>query len=137
MGENKNIFEIGKKYNFSWCIINQENKFIQCFNQTLVNYNVGEDLSSMINVEMYIDETGIIHISGDELVWKFASDKISVDELDGNVFNKSIKHSNEIKLFGLTIAKAYDYVKGWYALKKTIKTEYTLLWDNYTIKFSE
>ena len=137
MEENKNTFEIGKKYNFSWCKINQENKFIHCFNETLVNYNAGEDLSSMINVEMYIDETGIIHISGNELIWKFTLHEINIDDIEEGVYDKSIKHYDGFNLFGFIKKEPYDYVEGWYAIKKTIKVEYALLWDKYTIKFSE
>ena len=137
MGENKNTFEIGKKYNFGWCIINQKTKTIHCFNNRIVNYDAEDNLSAMINVEVYIDETGIIHISGNELIWKFTLHEINIDEIEEGVYDKSIKHYEGFNLFGIIKKEPYDYVEGWYALKKTIKVEYALLWDNYTIKFSE
>ena len=133
---NKN-FELNVRYKFEWCKINKNEKLIHLFNENVDTFDNSNDFSAMINVEFYVDDLGVIHISGNELIWKFAPHEINIDEIEEGVYNKSIKHYDGFNLFGFIKEEPYDYVEGWYALKKTIKVEYALMWDNYTLKFSE
>ena len=133
---NKN-FELNVRYKFEWCKINKNEKLIHLFNEDVDTFDNSNDFSAMINVEFYVDDLGVIHLSGDELIWKFTLHEINIDEIEEGVYDKSIKHYDGFNLFGFIKKEPYDYVEGWYALKKTIKVEYALLWDNYTIKFSE
>ena len=132
-----NNFKLNVRYKFEWCKVNKKEKFIHLFNEDVDTFDNSNDFSAMINVEFYVDDLGVIHLSGDELIWKYEDNVTFIDRLDEPPLNGYIKHDNGFKLFGVTLSEPYDYVRGWYALKKTRKVEYALMWDNYTLKFSE
>ena len=128
-----------ESYNFDWCIINIEEHFIHFFNKTRHTFNHGVDTSVMIDVGFFIDDMNIIHISGKELIWEYSDKPINVDDLKLNQqpADISIKHSDEIKLFGITFSKPFDYIEGWYALRKTNNVSYIFNWYEYNIKISD
>ena len=89
------------------------------------------------NVNIHIDENGILDVSGDEDEYYFAyEDTLLTDITDVRSYikEKDIKHFNGIKIFGFYISKPYDYIeRGWHRLNKTRKTRKIL--SNYTIHF--
>lgn len=130
-------FELNVRYKFEWCRINKKEKLIHLFNEDVDTFDNSNDFSAMVNIEFYVDDLGVIHLSGNELIWKYEDSVTFIDRLDETPLNRYIKHSNGLKLFGITLSEPYDYVRGWYALERTRKVEYALMWDNYTLKFSE
>lgn len=119
--------EIGKIYNFKWCLI-KKNNLVYLYDDSFVNFDCTKDVAALINVKVYLDENGALHISGNELVWEFREDKTNVETLNDKPAASYIKRTNGSNWLGV---KPYDYVQGWYALENTVPIKYIL--NLYTI----
>ena len=71
------------------------------------------------DVNIIIDEHGILHFTGYELQYNLSFSKTPIEELEEKPLEKYIKHYKGIKIFGWYLCKPYDYVEGWYQLKET------------------
>ena len=114
------VLEINKVYDFAWCVIADNN--IHLFNNSFVKYSAEKD-TALVNVQVVIDELGLLHIKGDQLIWKFTPEKINIENLNETVSELSIHHSNGIKWLGI---KPYSYVHGWYRLEKPEPAQFLL-----------
>ena len=88
------VLEINKVYDFAWCVIADNNVYL--FNNSFVKYSTEKD-TALVNVQVVIDELGLLHIKGDQLIWKFTSEKIHIEDLNETVSELGIRHSNGIK----------------------------------------
>ena len=126
--ENKTNLEINKHYKFDWCIIKNNNKII-CYN---ANQSCNVDClrdDAMINVEIWIDEIGLLHIeSPNRIIHECALHKVPVSELEHTPSSKCVKHYEGIKWLGI---KPYDYVYGWWYYKSDKPANYIL--SNYIL----
>jgi hypothetical protein len=128
--EHKTNLEINKHYKFDWCII-EGNNTVVCYNADK-SHNIHwlTDKAALINVEIWIDELGLLHIeSENKIVPEFSYDKTPIEELEHMPSKKCIKHYNGIKWLGI---KPYDYVYGWWYYKSDIHANYIL--SSYTLK---
>lgn len=128
--EHKTNLEINKHYKFDWCII-EGNNTVVCYNADK-SHNIHwlKDEAVLINVEIWIDELGLLHIeSKNKIVPEFSYHKTPIEELEHVPSKKCIKHYNGIKWLGI---KPYDYVYGWWYYKSDIHANYIL--SRYTLK---
>jgi hypothetical protein len=114
------VLEINKVYDFAWCVIADNNVYL--FNNSFVKYSTEKD-TALVNVQVVIDELGLLHIKGDQLIWKFTSEKIKIEDLNETVSELGIRHSNGIKWLGI---KPYSYVYGWYRLENPEPAQFLL-----------
>lgn len=108
--------DIWRRYRYDWCIIENDNT-VRFF------INVPEVKFSFLYVKAYIDNIGLLHIDGDELIRNFAIDKQYVSEMDNKPAKKYIKKTKGIKWLGI---KPKEYVQGWYCLARKKKANYIL-----------
>ena len=128
--ENKTNLETNKHYKFDWCIIKNDNTVI-CYNaDESSDMNWLRDRDAMINVEIWIDEIGLLHVeSPNRIIPEFSFEKTLVSELEHTPSNRCIKHYKGIKCLGI---KSYDYVHGWWYYKSDKPANYIL--SNYILK---
>lgn len=122
---------IGETYTFKWCLIKKHN-LVYLYNDSFVNFDCKEDVAALVDVTVYMDDKGALHISGNELVWEFREDKTNVESLKDKPAASYIKRTNGTSWLGI---KPYDYVQGWYPLKDTVPIKYIL--NLYTLGFKE
>ena len=122
---------IGEIYTFKWCLIKKHN-LVYLYNDSFVNFDCKEDVAALVDVTVYMDDKGALHISGNELVWEFREDKTNVELLNDKPAASYIKRTNGSNWLGI---KPYDYVQGWYPLKDTVSIKYIL--NLYTLGFKE
>lgn len=123
------VLEINKVYDFAWCIITDNN--VRLFNKSLVQYSVENDIA-LVNVQVVIDELGLLHIKGDQLIWKYTPEKINIENLNETVSELGVHHSNGIKWLGI---KPYSYVYGWYRLENPYPAQFLL--NTYKIRIQD
>jgi hypothetical protein len=127
---------VGEKYKFDWCIIKSNNKvyLYSADGGNSMNYDCLSDIGAIIDAEVYIDEKGLLHITGNSLIYSIATSKTKIEELDENMrpAKKYIQHSNGCKWLGI---KPYDYVLGWYALGRQECKTYIL--SSYVINIMD
>lgn len=123
------VLEINKVYDFAWCIITDNN--VRLFNKTLVQYSVENDIA-LVNVQVVIDELGLLHIKGDQLIWKYTPEKINIENLNETVSELGVHHSDGIKWLGI---KPYSYVYGWYRLENPYPAQFLL--NTYKIRIQD
>ena len=127
---NKTNFETNKHYKFDWCIIKEDNTVV-CYNSDKT-YEMRwlTDKAALFNVEIYIDELGLLHIEAkNKIVPECSIHKTPVTKLEHVPLKHCIKHYNGIKWLGI---KPYDYVYGWWYYKSDDPANYIL--SNYTLK---
>lgn len=127
--ENKTNFETNKHYKFDWCIIKEDNTVV-CYNSDKT-YEMRwlTDKAALFNVEIYIDELGLLHIEAkNKIVPECSMHKTPVEKLEHVPLKHCIKHYNGIKWLGI---KPYDYVYGWWYYKSDDTDNYVL--NNYTL----
>lgn len=128
--------EVGKRYKFDWCIIKGDKRvyLYSADGGNSMNYDCLRDIGAVIDAEVYIDETGLLHINGDNLIYSIVTSKTKIEDLDENMHpaKKYIQHSNGCKWLGI---KPYDYVLGWYALNRQEKKTYIL--NSYVINIMD
>ena len=127
--ENKTNFETNKHYKFDWCIIKEDNTVV-CYNSDKT-YEMRwlTDKAALFNVEIYIDELGLLHIEAkNKIVPECSMHKTPVEKLEHVPLKHCIKHYNGIKWLGI---KPYDYVYGWWYYKSDAPDNYVL--NNYTL----
>lgn len=127
--ENKTNFETNKHYKFDWCIIKEDNTVV-CYNSDKT-YEMRwlTDKAALFNVEIYIDELGLLHIEAkNKIVPECSMHKTLVEKLEHVPLKHCIKHYNGIKWLGI---KPYDYVYGWWYYKSDDPDNYVL--NNYTL----
>lgn len=112
----KRILKYNKTYKYKYAIFTSK-KSLVLFNESSVDYYMGKD-EALLNVEILLDKNGFLHIKGERIIWKLASKQTNINTLKYEVHEKSIKHDNGFKLFGI---KPMDYVEGWYRLKNLEK----------------
>jgi hypothetical protein len=115
-------FRLGEVYNFKWCVI-KANNLVYFYDDSLTDYDCVADIAALIDVTVYVDEKGALHVSGNELIWEFSENKTLVTNLTDEPAEKYIKHSKGSNWLGI---KPYDYVQGWYPLKDTMPIKYIL-----------
>lgn len=123
------VLEINKVYDFAWCIITDNN--VRLFNKSLVQYSVENDIA-LVNVQVVIDELGLLHIKGDQLIWKYTPEKINIENLNETVSELGVHHSDGIKWLGI---KPYSYVYGWYRLETPYPAQFLL--NTYKIRIQD
>ena len=126
---NKINFETNKHYKFDWCIIKEDNTVV-CYNSDKT-YEMRwlTDKAALFNVEIYIDELGLLHIEHkNKIVPECSMHKTPVEKLEHVPLKHCIKHYNGIKWLGI---KPYDYVYGWWYYKSDDPDNYIL--NNYTL----
>ena len=126
---NKTNFETNKHYKFDWCIIKEDNTVV-CYNSDKT-YEMRwlTDKAALFNVEIYIDELGLLHIEAqNKIVPECSMHKTPVEKLEHVPLKHCIKHYNGIKWLGI---KPYDYVYGWWYYKSDDPDNYIL--NNYTL----
>lgn len=126
----KHMLKINKAYKFGYAVISDNNN-VYLFNESVIDYSCSRDYA-LVNVEVLIDKAGLLHIKGDQLIWRLTIDKINVDDIEEPVSDKSIKHSKGNKFFGI---KPRSYVEGWYRLKNPKPAKYIL--SNFKIIIKE
>lgn len=124
-----------KNINYKHCVITSRNEIYLSNNN--MSWSPLFD-TYLDNVNIHIDENGILDISGDEVEYYFAYEDTLISDLDAEIKScikeKDIKHFNGIKIFGFYISKPYDYIeRGWHRLNKIRKRRKIL--SNYTINF--
>ena len=127
--ENKTNFETNKHYKFDWCIIKEDNTVV-CYNSDKT-YEMRwlTDKAALFNVEIYIDELGLLHIEAkNKIVPECSMHKTPVENLEHVPLKHCIKHYNGIKWLGI---KPYDYVHGWWYYMSDDPDNYVL--NNYTL----
>ena len=128
--EHKTNLETNKHYKFDWCIIEGDNTVV-CYNRDKThNMHWLTDKAALFNVEIYIDELGLLHIEPkNKIVPEISHHKTPVEKLEHIPLESCIKHYNGIKWLGV---KPYDYVYGWWYYKSDDPANYIL--SNYTLK---
>ena len=128
--EHKTNLETNKHYKFDWCIIEKDNTVV-CYNRDKThNSHWLTNKENLFNVEIWIDERGLLHIeSKNKIVPEFSFRKTPVKELEHIPLESCIQHYNGIKWLCI---KPYDYVYGLWYYKSDDSTNYIL--SNYTIK---
>lgn len=128
--EHKTNLETNKHYKFDRCIIEGDNTVV-CYNRDKTHdIHWLTDKAALFNVEIWIDERGLLHIeSKNKIVPEISSRKTPVEELKHIPLESCIQHYNGIKWLGI---KPYDYVYGWWYYKSDDPANYIL--SNYTIK---
>ena len=127
--ENKTNLEANKHYKFDWCIIKEDNTVV-CYNSDKT-YEMRwlTDKAALFNVEIYIDELGLLHIEPkNKIVPECSLHKTPVEKLEHVPLKNCIKHYDGIKWLGI---KPYDYVHGWWYYKSDDPDNYVL--NNYTL----
>ena len=122
--DSKTDLQPNKHYKFDWCIIKSDDTVI-CYNKDqYVNMNWLRDKEAMMDVEIWIDDIGLLHIeSPSKILAELATSKIAIDELEHTPLDRCIKHYKGIKWLGI---KAYDYVYGWWYYKSDVPANYIL-----------
>lgn len=126
----KHILKINKAYKFGYAVIS-DNKDVYLFNESVIDYSCSRDYA-LVNVEVLIDKAGLLHIKGDQLIWRLAINKINLSDIEEPVSDKSIRYSKGNKFFGI---KPMEYVEGWYRLKNPKPAKYML--SNFKIIIKE
>lgn len=127
--ENKTNLETNKHYKFDWCIIKEDNTVV-CYNSDKT-YDMRwlTDKAALFNIELYIDELGLLHIEPkNKIVPECSMHKTPVEKLEHVPLKHCIKHYNGIKWLGI---KPYDYVHGWWYYMSDDPDNYVL--NNYTL----
>ena len=127
--ENKTNLKTNKHYKFDWCIIKEDNTVV-CYNSDKT-YEMRwlTDKAALFNVEIYIDELGLLHIEPkNKIVPECSLHKTPVEKLEHVPLKYCIKHYDGIKWLGI---KPYDYVHGWWYYKSDDPDNYVL--NNYTL----
>ena len=83
----------------------------------------------LVNVKIHIKKNGCLIIDADEISHGFALHKTDIQDIYEEIVEADIEHDNGCKWLGI---KPYDYVHGWYKLRKT--TPVTYLLKDYKIK---
>lgn len=127
--ENKTNFETNKHYKFDWCIIEGDNTVV-CYNSDKTHdIHWLKDKAALFNVEIYIDELGLLHIEPkNKIIPEFSHRKTPVEKLYHEPLKNCIKHYDGIKWLGI---KPYDYVYGWWYYKSDDPDNYIM--SNYTL----
>lgn len=116
--------DIWRRYRYDWCIIKSDNT-VHFYSEKFkgVNFSYLNDKAALINATAYIDDIGLLHIEGEELIWNLAIDKQYVSEMEEKPAKKYIKKTKGIKWLGI---KPKEYVQGWYCLTRKKKANYIL-----------
>ena len=120
------------KVNWDFALIKKDTKEIIVYDKPHIEYGSALRDGYLVNVKVYIKENGLLQICGGEVIWKCVTCKTPINELEEEVVSDDIEHYNGLKIFGKEIFKPYDYVLGWYKLKKTRKAMYLL--NGYSLK---
>ena len=121
-----------KHYNF--CVLSGHHGIIKVilFNKAQVSHSMLTEIG-IRDVDVEIDDLGILHITGKEDVFECSlHEKIHVEDLDERPEEKFIQKYNGLKIFGKWIIKPYEYVKGWYGWYGKKDANYIL--KNYNIE---
>lgn len=116
------------KQNYDYCIIKDINKIILYDNNVYYNVNSLND-TYLINVKVYKKNDGMLQIEGEQLIWRCATCKTPIDELDDKPISKYIHKFKGCKWLGI---KPYEYVLGWYIINRRKKVMF--LFSNYNIQ---
>ena len=122
---------------FDYCILRKNNgtTYVTLFNSNTTVYHYLLTETSLRNVDVEIDDNGLLHITGKEDVYEISlHERIRVDELDSRPEEKFIHKCKGFKLFGKWIVKPYEYVTGWYGWYGKKNANYIL--KNYNILIS-
>lgn len=118
--------EINKEYEFPFGIISERNE-VYLFDKSIINYSCLKD-DALKNVKVIIDDTGLLHVEADQIIWKLTIEKINIEDVEETVHESSIHHAQGCKWLGI---KPYSYVLGWYRLKDMKPAKFIL--SNYKI----
>lgn len=129
--DNKTNFETNKHYKFDWCIIRADNT-VECYMSDDESHCADwlRDRDHLVNVEIWIDEIGLLHIeSPNRIIAEISFSKTPVSELEHTPSKRCVHYYEGIKWLGI---KPYHYVYGWWYYKSDIPANYIL--SNYTLK---
>jgi hypothetical protein len=136
METNVKDLEVGKRYKFDWCVIKSDKRvyLYSADGGISINYDALKDIGAIIDAEVYIDDKGLLHISGDSLIYSIATYKTNVEDLDEDMkpSKKFVKQSKGCKWLGI---KPYKYVLGWYALAR--QNYRTFILSSYVINIMD
>lgn len=121
-----------KHYNY--CVLREHKgtTYVKLFNETVVYHGLLTE-TSLRNVNVEIDDKGMLHITGKEDVYDLAiHERINVDTLDMRPEEKFIRKYKGIKIFGKWIFRPYEYVTGWFGWYGKKEANYIL--KNYNIE---
>lgn len=105
---------------------------VTLFNETEVRHKMLTEFG-IRDVDVEIDERGLLYIKGKEDVFKVSlREKIRVEDLDKRPEEKFIQKYNGFKIFGKWIFKPYEYVRGLYGWYGKKDANYIL--KNYNIE---
>lgn len=113
----------------NFCVVSGDNIFLS--NDWISFRPAMDDAYKDVNIS--IDDNGILHFRGHEFQYGISFSKTPVDELEEEPVESCIKHYKGIKLFGWYLSKPYYYVEGWYRLKETKYKE--MYKSKFNIKF--
>ena len=117
-----------KTFKYNYCAIDKDNIYLS---DNLINMYTNTFLE---NVEINIDDNGVIDICGEEVQFGFTFNKEKLSNLTETPQDDQIKHHNGFKLFGFYLIKPYDYVEsGWYKLKE--RKNKKIILNKYKLEF--
>lgn len=128
----KKYCNMNKHYNY--CVLSEYNGTtnVTLFNESIVNHRFLTE-TRLRNVDVEIDNLGILHIIGKEDVYEISlHERINVNDLDTRPEEKFIRKYKGFKLFGKWIIKPYEYVTNWYGWYGKKNANYIL--KNYNIE---
>ena len=119
-----------KTFNYPYCVIRNDEIYVS---ESPMDIHPLRDIG-LLNVEINIDDNGIVDICGDEIQYGFIYNREKLSNFMDTPNESYIKHRNGLKLFGFYLIKPYDYVDaGWYRIKETIHKRIIL--NKYKIIF--
>jgi hypothetical protein len=121
-----------KHYNY--CVLSEHKGTtkVTLFNKSVINHRLLTE-TGLRNVDVEIDDKGMLYITGKEDVYEIAfHERIRVNELDSRPEEKFIRKYKGLKLFGKWIFEPYEYVTDWYGWYGKKNANYIL--KNYNIE---
>ena len=117
-----------KTFKYNYCAIYKDNIYLS---DNLISIHTNTFLE---NVEINIDDNGVMDICGEEVQFGFNFNKEKLSNLTETPQDNQIKHHNGLKLFGFYLIKPYDYVEtGWYKLKE--RKNKRIILNKYKLEF--
>lgn len=119
-----------KTFNYPYCVIHDDEVYVS---ESPIDMHPLRGMG-LLNVEINIDDNGIVDICGDEIQYGFIYNREKLSNLKDTPHESHIKHCKGLKLFGFYLIKPYDYVDaGWHRLKVT--THKRIILNKYKIVF--